>query len=145
MPVLSCYQRLLIDDFRLQCKGFPLCNSHTVIFQCLQAYAFVCTFTEFGLVIRSLASQTFFTYGEKMVTVDSRNVIHLRKSECHMTFFRVQRLEICNAITELEHVESEIEYRPPSIIGRVYKICALLGQLLLAPKCSPKSQNLVEK
>ena len=29
-------------------------------------------------------------------------------------------------------VESEIEYRPPSIIGRVYKICALLGQLLLA-------------
>ena len=42
-------------------------------------------------------------------------------------------------------VESEIEYRPPSIIGRVYKICALLGQLPLAPKCSPKSQNLVEK
>ena len=26
-------------------------------------------------------------------------------------------------------VESEIEYRPPSIIGRVYKICTLLGQL----------------
>ena len=36
-------------------------------------------------------------------------------------------------------VESEIEYRPPSIIGRVYKTCVLLGQLLLAPKCSPKS------
>ena len=42
-------------------------------------------------------------------------------------------------------VESEIEYRPPSVIGRVYKICALLGQLLLAPKCSPKSQTLEEK
>ena len=41
------------------------------------------------------------------------------------------------------HVESEIEYRPPSIIGRVYKICALLEQLLLAPTCSPKAQTLV--
>ena len=38
-----------------------------------------------------------------------------------------------------------IEYRPPSIIGRVYKICALLEQLLLVPKCSPNSQTLVEK
>ena len=46
---------------------------------------------------------------------------------------------------DVDDVESEIEYRPPSIIGRVYKICALLGQLLLAPKCSPTSQNLVEK
>ena len=46
----------------------------------------------------------------------------------------------------LKVIESEIEYRPPSInIGRVYKICVLLGQLLLAPKCSPKSQTLVEK
>ena len=42
-------------------------------------------------------------------------------------------------------VESEIKYRPSFIIGRVYKICALLGQLLLAPKCSPKSTNLGKK
>ena len=42
-------------------------------------------------------------------------------------------------------IESAIEYRPPSIIGRIYKICVLLGQLLLEPKCSPKLQTLVEK
>ena len=47
-------------------------------------------------------------------------------------------------LTVSGELESEIEYRPPSIIGRVYKICVLLGQLLLAPKCSPKSQTLVE-
>ena len=32
-------------------------------------------------------------------------------------------------------IESEIEYQPPSNIGRVLEICTLLGQLLLAPKC----------
>ena len=40
-------------------------------------------------------------------------------------------------------VESEIKYRPTSIIGRICKIYVSLGQLLLAPKCSSKSQTLV--
>ena len=71
----------------------------------------------------------------------SRYLMHCRSAVSNTTTHEAVSVDILPTI----HVESEIEYRPPSIIGRVYKICALLGQLLLAPKCSPKSQNLVEK
>ena len=42
----------------------------------------------------------------------------------------------------------ESKYRPPSIMGRVYKICLSPGQLLLAPKCKNKrsrSSNITRR
>ena len=72
---------------------------------------------------------------------------HVRRRVVRLSLVRMRSklTKPCDYPICADGVESEIKYRPPSIIGRVYKICALLGPLLLASKCSPKSQTLVEK